>query len=427
MRVLLISPNYHGGGAERCARDLFDHLPSVGVETEMWVAVRRPDDPPGVKCIRIPGERWGYPLNWLPTINDWRHVGSIRKLDAIRPGDFDVVHLHNIHGDWISIRAVQRLCQRMPVVWTLHDEWAVTGGMVCDLTRVLPLAEVHRLSAAARFPRRTPLHPGPWATRWRRFLSKHMPRPARIITPSQWMAGLARQAPWFQGVPVEVIPNGLPLLDEPAIDMPRDDARRRWNLPLDRPCVLLIATDMRLPYKGVHLAVEVLAELAAKIPADARPSVLLMGRSTGAVAGPLRTQLNYEVREGWAATAFDLASAYRAADATLITSLADNFPYTVIESFACATPVVGFAVGGIRDQVGMNERGLLARAFDRSEMIAHLLPLLGNPSLQRVLGMQGKNWVSATCNYQRYRDHAIHIYRQAVDERLRSSDLTKQP
>lgn len=129
MRVLLLSQAYHGGGAERCARELFENLPSVGVETELWLGQPAAGLPPRTRVIRSRAERCLYPLSLLPAINDWRHFGTRHAIDSIRPGDFDVVHIHNLHGHWISIRAVKRLCERMPVVWTLHDEWAATRGI----------------------------------------------------------------------------------------------------------------------------------------------------------------------------------------------------------------------------------------------------------------------------------------------------------
>lgn len=42
---------------------------------------------------------------------------------------------------------------------------------------------------------------------------------------------------------------------------------------------------------------------------------------------------------------------YSTADVFVIPSLQDNLPNTVLESMACGTPVIGFAVGGISDMV----------------------------------------------------------------------------
>ena len=46
-----------------------------------------------------------------------------------------------------------------------------------------------------------------------------------------------------------------------------------------------------------------------------------------------------------------MSALYSASDALVIPSAVDNYPNTVIESYACGTPVFGYAVGGIPSQV----------------------------------------------------------------------------
>ena len=43
----------------------------------------------------------------------------------------DIIHLHIIHGDTnLSILSLPKLCKNKTVVWTFHDQWAVTGGCI---------------------------------------------------------------------------------------------------------------------------------------------------------------------------------------------------------------------------------------------------------------------------------------------------------
>jgi hypothetical protein len=48
-------------------------------------------------------------------------------LMASAPRDFDLVHAHNLHGDYFNLAALARASKAMPVVITLHDEWLMTG------------------------------------------------------------------------------------------------------------------------------------------------------------------------------------------------------------------------------------------------------------------------------------------------------------
>ena len=65
-----------------------------------------------------------------------------------------------------------------------------------------------------------------------------------------------------------------------------------------------------------------------------------------------------------------LAKCYSAADVFLAPSLEDNLPYTVMESLACGTPVVGFKTGGIPDMVNHHHNGYLAE-YKSSEDLAN--------------------------------------------------------
>ena len=61
---------------------------------------------------------------------------------------------------------------------------------------------------------------------------------------------------------------------------------------------------------------------------------------------------------------------YNAADVFVIPSLQDNLPNTIIESFACGTPVVGFNSGGIGEMIDHKLNGYLAE-YKSSVDLAH--------------------------------------------------------
>ena len=51
------------------------------------------------------------------------HSKLVKFLDS---SDIDVVHLHWINGEMLSVGDIGRL--RKPIVWTLHDMWAFCGA-----------------------------------------------------------------------------------------------------------------------------------------------------------------------------------------------------------------------------------------------------------------------------------------------------------
>lgn len=408
MKALLVHTRFRGGGAERCVRELFERLPGIGVEARLWVAVRSPDDPQGVESIRLAGERWLYPLNWLPTVNDWRHLGSRRRFAALTHRDADVVHLHCINGDWMSLGAAARLCRRFPVVWTVHDEWAVTGGLVCDLTRVMELPEVEALSR--RMPPRDGYHWSFHKRLLRRRLSRHPIRPAVMICPSHHIRGLAQKSGWYEGVNLRVIRHGVAMLAGSARRMDRAEARAALGLPREGRVVALVAPSFGVPHKGIHLAAPALGALAREVA----PSVLVIGRHDPAVVralSPLR------VVSRFAANDDELARAYRAADVTMIPSLSESLSLVMLESFACETPVSAFDVGGLGEVVAESGGGLLAHRFSTDELASNTDRLLADAALRRQLGERGRAWVEQNCDMGRYLDATVAVYREAMAAR----------
>lgn len=51
----------------------------------------------------------------------------IKKIEEIKP---DVIHLHNIHDHWLNYRILFEYLNTLdiPIVWTQHDCWSITGG-----------------------------------------------------------------------------------------------------------------------------------------------------------------------------------------------------------------------------------------------------------------------------------------------------------
>ena len=88
MRVLQLNMQYQGTGADRCARELHEELPGLGIQSSLWVGRQQSGDPPGMRPMQAPWERFLAPLEAFPDLTDWRHRGSIRSLSSITRAGF---------------------------------------------------------------------------------------------------------------------------------------------------------------------------------------------------------------------------------------------------------------------------------------------------------------------------------------------------
>jgi glycosyltransferase involved in cell wall biosynthesis len=406
VRVLFISTRYAGGGAERSARELLQGIATAaGASVAMIVSARAGDEPDFVRGARLPGERALRILEKLrPPQVDWIHLGARLALGRATPDRYDLVHVHNVHGGWMSLKALSRLCRRLPCVWTLHDEWGPSAGVAYDLSGV-----GGKYGAQIRaMPGADVLFPDTLVSqRFRRVFDRWSPQPQTIISPSQYIKQLAERSGRFPGAEVVNLPYGVRTPQMAESTAAQAEARRRFDLAPEDRVVLLMAAHLGSPVKGISPAVDALRTL--------RPDafkLLVVGGGGDFIARHVPQRV---VETGYLHDDRALVQAYRVADLTLIPSVADNFPYVGLESMACERPIVSFRIGGLAEMVGdADERGLAAEPFDVAELGRHVMTLLGAPDLRSRLGAAGRRWVSDRCDVDQWIRTHLDLYRRAI-------------
>ena len=299
-------------------------------------------------------------------------------------------------------------------MWTLHDEWAPKRGLTYDLTGKISPAEGRLLfRGPLRYIPYDRYHENFKWRRTRRFLDRWMPQPKAVICPSEYLAEMAIQSGVFPHSRIVHIPNGTSVADVENAEMDRAEAKVSFGLSPEFPVVLVVAADLELAHKGINLAIKAIQKANPKLGLQ----VLLLGRSGEAMRQalhPMRT-----------ATAFapddmTLARAYRAADVTLIPSLAENLPYVGLESLACGTPIIAFPIGGMPEMIGRNERGIVCRAIDPAEMSARLDFLLDNADIRLEMGRRGVEWVRKNCSMSIYLARIVELYESVLQSNART-------
>lgn len=268
----------------------------------------------------------------------------------------DVLHLHNLHGGYFDIRLLRSLCQRLPTVVTLHDEWLYTAGPTYQ-TRSPTLVQ-----------------------RWRRWRRQRLLRHARLhlATPSRWIMDRAAAAmPGDAIAGRQVIANGVdPDAFHPPTNAERCSARSRLGLERNAPVVLFVAHNAHQhPFKD-------LSTVLAAIRLLQHPAHLLVAGTPGDTQPLGHSDVRYLSHLDDA----KMLDAYHAADLCLHAAAADNFPNVVLEAMACGLPVIATDVGGIGEQVVENQTGRLVAARDSAAMARHASRLLADPAERQRLG-----------------------------------------
>ncbi len=303
------------------------------------------------RCLAPSLSAWGA-LRWLPgTIAQpyaaRNQSNNLRRLLAeIRP---TVINIHNLHGalsnGW-TLDLLEICQEQAPVVWTLHDMWSFTGrcahSLDCDrylrgCDHTCPTADEYPVLAADQIA-------GAWNKR-----ADILADPSRMVavSPSFWLADRARAGLW-SGHRVEVIPNGIQM--ETNLQPDRQVARQALDIQYPGMVVLMAGSKLDQRNKGGELV----GAAFEKLPM--RPITLL---TMGATPPEIKLEGVYTHHLGFVDNERVKSLAYAAADVYLHPSLADNLPFTIIESIACGTPVVAFAVGGVVELVRPSETGWL--------------------------------------------------------------------
>jgi glycosyltransferase involved in cell wall biosynthesis len=355
MHILILSDTENLGGAAIACSRLATGLIEAGhrVTRCFWKA----DHPPGRfywKRVFLYPEN-AAPVEWdsipnVPAIKEI-HQQLIKIIEQEKP---DIINVHNIHGGqkigW-GVGMVDICQQHAPTVWTMHDMWSFTGRCAyndtcrkyqkgCDSTCPTPYEYPSCMpdKIAAAFKEKKDL-----ITAGNQLFS---------VTPSKWMAGVAKKGIWAKKH-LKTIPNGIDI--SRFFPMSKEFARKRLNLPNDKPVFLFIADNINDTRKGFDILSDALRLLRTE------PFVLVTcGRDL-----PELSDSEIEHRHlGFIADPDLLVQAYNSADILIQPARHDNFPNTIVESLACGTAVIAFRTDGITEMIEDTRTGWLIDKMD---------------------------------------------------------------
>lgn len=359
-RVALVAAAANRGGAHVAAVRLHYGLLEAGVDSQFVAGFVEA----GVDHAGPPSSDWKR-LLWKVRSRAGRclatsltpHSEGMQSLNLLpsqlggrlRAPDRDLVHLHWVNNELLSIEQIGRI--RRPMVWTLHDMWAFCGSehYLADPSAYLGPPGTVPSSGPSKAARWT------W-NRKRRAWARVQPI---IVAPSRWLGDLAARSRLLGHLPLEIVPYGLDLdCFQPSASMASSS---------QRPTRIVFGaaggtSDYR---KGFDLFAAAVGRLAAA--GFPRPCELVFFGSPeaptieGAGAMTIRSV-------GLIRSDAEMAALLAGADVFVATSRLDNLPNTVMEATACGAPTVAFRIGGMPDMIEHQATGYLARAFDVTDL-----------------------------------------------------------
>ena len=404
MKIAILNRQGTGsGGATRAARRLMTGLRARGHDVVM-VSLTPGHDPAG---IGIEAEHSDdYAERRVVRANEHVHTGYIaprrsglsntlfssevagyQLAHAGLFDDVDVINVHWVPGFLASHNLGELIATGKPVVLTLHDMAAFTGG--CHYSAG---CRGYRESCAP-CPQIAPdaLRLAAWTlTEKRGVLRAHN---VAAVSPSQWLAKCAEASGVFSPGAVRVIPNGLETdLFRPT---PKAAAKRGLGLGPEVRTLLFGAENGQEWRKGFDLLLDAISRLRADpgvagLLQEGRLHILTFGKASAQLQ-----EIGLPVQSlGLVRHDAYLALIYSAADLLVLPSREDNLPNILLEAMACGTPAVAFAVGGVNDVIEHGRNGLLVSPLDTGSMASAIATLLVGTPTTSVMGEAARRTVA---------------------------------
>ncbi|MGE5340254.1 MAG: glycosyltransferase [Candidatus Omnitrophota bacterium] len=308
----------------------------------------------------------------------------LKKVNELKP---DVISLHVTHGGYFKTSLIRDLSRLAPVVWTLHDMWPFTA----NAAHTFGDESWKQLKSGSH---ETAIYPhigwntGKWLLKRKKNIYKNAN--IRMIAPSQWMADQARQSPVFENKPIHRITHGLDL----DFFKPLDKTSCKKALHLDANARVLMfssADDLEhSPWKGGQLLIDILTAIDSKIQGKHRLEVLVLGKGRLSGLQHLKNLTLHPIGHFHSETL--IRTLFCASDLFIYPTRADSLGLVLVESIACGTPCITFAIGGCTDVIQNGISGYLIEPFDTNLFADKAVELLNDPETRDALSRSARSY-----------------------------------
>lgn len=369
--------------------------------TSHFVAHKVSDDP-NVATLQ---SRWIKALNkrarWLEkrlSLQAMLHATTRELMSSQAFENADVIHLHIVHMNYFSLASLPRLAKARPIIWTLHDPWALTGHCVhpLDCQRwEIGCGSCPHLDTDLRIRRDTTaflFRYKAWAYRNAEF---------EIVVASPWLERMVERSPLLKDKRRHLLPFGVDL----NIFRPGDKARARAKLGLPNDKFVICLREEGQPFKGVAQVLPALEILAER--GDIR--LVTLGRAD--MLSPIADRFSIR-RFGWISEPDAIADIYRAADLFVMPSVAESFGMMAVESIACGTPVVCLEGTALEHTIATPEVGVAAPRDNPPALAAAIARLLDTPAERQARTAAGLNFVRREYSLDTHARRMETLYRE---------------
>jgi glycosyltransferase involved in cell wall biosynthesis len=250
----------------------------------------------------------------------------------------DIIHIHWLNQGFIKLRSLSKVDK--PVIWTMRDMWAFTGGSHYSME--FEKYEVSYLSKIIRNYKR-------------KIYNKNF----QFIAISEWLKNKAQNSSVLQNYKVKRIYNNIDIKDFNLIN--KGVARSTLKILTKKKIILYGAQNPQSKRKGWDIFVETLKKL------DKSKYFLLIFGNFWSQKILDNIGIEYKIL-GFIDNKKIMNAAYSSADIFVASSIQEAFGKTFAEAMLCETPVVCFDNTSISEIVDHKINGYIVKNQNSYEL-----------------------------------------------------------
>jgi glycosyltransferase involved in cell wall biosynthesis len=269
---------------------------------------------------------------------------------------YDIVHLHWVNHGFVDVNLLTEI--DIPIIWTMHDFWPITGGChyfydcynfknSCGKCTILGSNRKSDFSS--------------YSLKRKLSIYEQLKTRLTLVPISDWVRDIALSSPVAEHSPIHgVIYSGIDTVTFRFFDL--SFARKILGLQLSTFYILLGATDLANPAKGISYAIEALNHIIVNKGFEFK--ILVFGETNDPFFDS-----DLVVNLGYIKDKEKLALVYASSNLLISPSINEAFGMLMAEAQCVGCPVVAFDDFGPRNIVNHKTTGYLSKVFDVDSLV----------------------------------------------------------
>jgi len=404
MRVLQIDSCCNVFSTGKIAEGIGKEIIKSGGES--YIAYGRYANESESKKIKI-GNRFDQAFHLILTrLFDKHGFGSkrstikfIKKIEKIKP---DIIHLHDIHGYYINIEILFEYLRtkNIPVVWTMHSCWAITGHCAhFDKVNCFRWKEkCYKCPQKTSYPA-SYLFDRSYKNYYKKKSLFTSLNKVKIVAVSNWIKNYLIDS-FLNKYEIRVIYNGI---DTNLFKIKESMIKEKYGI--QNKFIILGVAAQWTERKGLKDFIYLSKYL------DKKSIIVLIGLKKYMKSKMPENILGIELIKN----PEELADFYSAADVYFNPTWEDTFPTTNLEALSCGTPVITYNTGGSPESIDSETGFVVEKGNVKDALIfINIIKDKGKLSFREKCRDRALKYFDQTKNFKQY----IELYKELIDEKI---------